>query len=124
MEPITATASLIAKPAIEEIIKNLVVPQIEAFCKSAKLKYNEIMIPRGEHFQEYFFRIYKQYSIANIIALRNTQNDIKSIYIPLTLFREKSGLTENQEIFIDKYPIDDFGQIRKVLINVSSTNCN
>lgn len=55
------------KPLIDSLINNVIKPKLEKFAEKCSLKYDELLIPRGEHFQEYLYRTYKKYSILNTI---------------------------------------------------------
>ena len=105
-----------AKPAIDSVVNNIITPKIQKFAKSLKLAYNEIMIPRGEHFEEYFFRAYKKYSIINTLVFKNEQRLIKDLYIPLTIWREDTQSHNTESIKITKYPKQSIEQYKRILI--------
>ena len=42
------------KPVISTLVKNVITPQIQKFADKVHIAYNELLIPRGEHFEEYF----------------------------------------------------------------------
>lgn len=105
-----------AKPAIDSIVKTIITPKIQEFAKGLKLAYNEIMIPRGEHFEEYFCRAYKKFSIINTLVFKNEQRLIKDLYIPLTIWREDSHSRNTESIKITKYPKPTIEQYKRILI--------
>lgn len=76
---------ILLKPLIEKIVLNLIVPKIENLSKKLGVEYNKLLIPRNEHFSEYFYRTYKRYSTVNTLAFKNNQMLLKNIYVPLTL---------------------------------------
>ena len=64
----TVAATTVAKPLVEKIVTELVAPKIIQFTDWCKGKYNEVMIPTVEHFQEYIERTYdKYYPLAELI---------------------------------------------------------
>mgnify|MGYP005610671097 FL=1 len=54
-----------AKPLIDTLIAKIIKPKLEKFAEACSLKYDELLIPKGEHFEEYLYRTYKKYSIIN-----------------------------------------------------------
>jgi hypothetical protein len=105
-----------AKPAIDLIVKTIITPKIQEFAKSLKLSYKEIMIPRGEHFEEYFYRAYKKYSIINTLVFKNEQRLIKDLYIPLTVWREDTHSRKTENIKISEYPKQSIELYKRILI--------
>ena len=105
-----------AKPAIDLIVKTIITPKIQEFAKSLKLSYKEIMIPRGEHFEEYFCRAYKKYSIINTLVFKNEQRLIKDLYIPLTVWREDTHSRKTENIKISEYPKQSIELYKRILI--------
>ena len=73
------------KSLVQNLVKELVVPKMKEFAKQCKLKYNEIMLPKEEHFEEYLIRTYDKYSIINTLAIPNSQFQLKDIYVTQTL---------------------------------------
>ena len=51
------------KPMIDGIISKMVVPKLQQLAVRIGLEYDKLLIPKGEHFSEYFYRTYKRYSI-------------------------------------------------------------
>ena len=74
-----------AKPVINTLIKNVITPKIKQFAERCNIAYKELLIPRGEHFEEYLFRTYKKYSIINTLVFKNEQRLLKDLYLPLTI---------------------------------------
>lgn len=105
-----------AKPVIDVLLNNVIVPKITKFAEKCKLKYNELLIPRREHFEEYLYRTYKKYSILNTLVFKNEQRLIKDLYIPLTLVKEDHSRSSLEQIKIDKYPTDLVKKYNKILI--------
>lgn len=105
-----------AKPFIEALIRDIVVPKVKNFAEKCNLKYNELLIPRGEHFEEYLYRTYKKYSIINTLVFKNEQRLLKDLYIPLTLVKDDNLSKEIEQVKIDKYPIDLVRKYNKILI--------
>ena len=92
------------KPVINELIKNVINPKLDSFVKNLNLTYNELLIPKGEHFEEYLYRTYKKYSIINTLVLKNEQRLLKDLYIPLTIYKETIHKNEEEKIKITGYP--------------------
>lgn len=105
-----------AKPFIDSLIEKCITPKISKFADKCKLKYNELLIPRNEHFEEYLYRTYKKYSILNTLVFKNEQKLLTDLYIPLTITKavHQSGTIEHYKI--DKYPADLVSKCNKILI--------
>ena len=78
-------SALTIKPMVEGIVNKLVIPKLEQLATRIGLEYDKLLIPKGEHFEEYFYRTYKKYSIINTLVFKNNQRQLKDIYVPLTL---------------------------------------
>lgn len=105
-----------AKAVISPLINEFIIPKIASFAKKCKIEYNNIMIPRGEHFEEYLYRTYKKYSIINTIALKNEQKLLKDIYIPLTIVKNENISGKNEQVKIDEFPQDIMRKYNNILI--------
>ena len=106
-----------AKPVISSLVKNLITPRIQKFAEKVHIAYNELLIPRGEHFEEYLFRTYKKYSIINTLVFKNEQRLLKDLYIPLTIIRDDHQRRKDKEqVKIDKYPVELVRSYNKILI--------
>lgn len=104
------------KPVINELIKNVINPKLDSFVKNLNLTYNELLIPKGEHFEEYLYRTYKKYSIINTLVLKNEQRLLKDLYIPLTIYKETIHKNEEEKIKITGYPESLLKKYNKILI--------
>ncbi len=104
------------KPVINELIKNVINPKLDSFVKNLNLTYNELLIPKGEHFEEYLCRTYKKHSIINTLVLRNGQRLLQDIYIPLTIYKETIHKNEEEKIQITGYPESLLKKYNKILI--------
>ena len=106
-----------AKPVISSLVKNVITPQIQKFAEKVHIAYNELLIPRGEHFEEYLFRAYKKYSIINTLVFKNEQRLLKDLYIPLSIIRDDYLRRKDKEqVKIDKYPVELVRNYNKILI--------
>lgn len=106
-----------AKPVISSLVKNIITPQIKKFAEKIHTSYNELLIPRGEHFEEYLFRTYKKYSIINTLVFKNEQRLLKDLYIPLTITKEDHQYKNGKEqVKVDKYPTALMRNYNKILI--------
>jgi hypothetical protein len=105
---------MILKPLIEKIVSNLIVPKIEKLSNKLGIEYDKLLIPRNEHFSEYFYRTYKRYSTVNTLAFKNNQMLLKNIYVPLTLIikKEKCG----EKVSVDSYPKSLISKYSNLLI--------
>lgn len=110
----TAVA-LMAKPFIEGVIKEVVIPKVKAFCENVSDGVKMDFIPKTDQFQEYLFRSYKKYGIINTLVQNNHQVELKNIYIPLTLRSVNSTITDGQ-ILIDGFPKAFLKDNRNILI--------
>ena len=103
-------------PLIDSLVNNIIKPKLEKFAETCSLKYDELLIPRGEHFQEYLHRTYKKYSILNTLVFKNEQRLLNELYIPLTISKTDHSGEKDTEIEIDKYPSDLVKTYNKILI--------
>ena len=104
------------KPIINDLIKNVVTPKISSFIKSLNLKYDELLIPKGEHFEEYLYRTYKKYSIINTLVFKNEQRLLKDLYIPLTIYKETLNNKNEEKTKISGYPNELLKKYNRILI--------
>jgi len=105
------------KPVISSLVKNVITPQIQKFADKINIAYNELLIPRGEHFEEYLYRTYKKYSIINTLVFKNEQRLLKDLYIPLTIIKDERQRGKNKEqVKIDQYPVELARNYNKILI--------
>ncbi len=104
------------KPLIDSLINNVIKPKLEKFAEKCSLKYDELLIPRGEHFQEYLYRTYKKYSILNTLVFKNEQRLLNDLYIPLTIIKTGHSGERDTQIAIDKFPSDLVQTYNKILI--------
>lgn len=111
MDPVTA---IVIKPLVDGIVSKLVIPKLEKLAARLGLEYEKLLIPKGEHFSEYFHRTYRKYSTVNTLAFKNNQVPLKEIYIPLTLTIEKNK--KNKSVKIEGYPKTLADQYQKILI--------
>ena len=106
-----------AKPLISSLVSNIITPKIHKFAKKCHVAYNELLIPRGEHFEEYLHRNYKKYSIINTLVFKNEQRLLKDLYIPLTITKEEHNYSgEKEQLKIEKYPLELIRKYNKILI--------
>ena len=104
-----------AKPAIDNLIKEIITPKIKCFAEKCKIEYNKLLIPRGEHFEEYLYRTYKKYSIINTLVLKNEQKLLVDLYQPLTISEEIHS-KKNNTYKIDAYPYELLNKYSSILI--------
>ena len=104
-----------AKPVINSLVNNIITPKIKDFAEKIHIAYNELLIPRGEHFEEYLYRTYKKYSIINTLVFKNEQRLLKDLYLPLTLSKEEQQRSKEQ-FKIEEYPIELIRQYNNILI--------
>lgn len=105
-----------AKPLIDKLLSSIITPKIEQFANKCNVKYNELMIPKGEHFKEYLYRTFKKHSIINTLAFKNEQRLLKDLYIPLTLIKNGHQGRCEERIKIEHYPINLVESYSKILI--------
>lgn len=104
------------KPAIDYLIENTITPKLNQLAKNINLKYNELLIPKGEHFEEYLYRTYKKHSIINTLIFKNKQVPLKDLYIPLTIYKDDIQNKDNEKTCITGYPVDLLNKYNKILI--------
>lgn len=104
-----------AKPLINTLINEVIKPKLEKFAEACSLKYDELLVPKGEHFEEYLYRTYKKYSIINTLVFKNERRLLKDLYIPLTL-KKNERRNDEVQVKIDKYPSELIKECNKILI--------
>jgi hypothetical protein len=97
-------------------IKEVISTKIDFFIKNINLKYKEMLIPRGEHFEEYLLRAYEKYQNINTLVFHNSQRLLKDIYVPQTLVKENqfNGNIEIEKI--TEFPSKLVKKYKKLLI--------
>lgn len=105
-----------AKPVISLLVKNVITPKIQKFAEKCHIAYNDLLIPKGEHFEEYLHRTYKKYSIINTLVFKNEQRLLIDLYVPLTLAKESHHGNDDEQVKVDKYPVDIVKKYNKILI--------
>lgn len=80
-----AAIASMAKPFIEGLVKDVVIPKVTNFYSKLKQGFMVDYVPKTEHFREYLFRSYKSYSVINTLVQNNSMMELKEIYVPLTL---------------------------------------
>ena len=105
-----------AKPMIDSLINKIIKPKLDKFIEECGLKYDELLIPKGEHFEEYLHRTYKKYSILNTLVFKNEQKLLKDIYIPSIITMDNHHTDEKTMVKIDKYPKEIIIKYNKILI--------
>lgn len=106
---------LAAAPVVEPLVDKLVTPLLKKFAKKCHIAYKDLMIPRAEHFQNYFKRKYEDFSIINTLVFHNSQRKLKEIYVAQSLVKHYyynySEITK-----IDKFPSSLIKKYKKILI--------
>ena len=101
---------------VQNLVKELIVPKLKELAKKSKCKYEELLIPKGEHFQEYLERSYDKYSIINTLVFHNSQRKLKDIYVAQSLVRENGFEDDRESIKIDALPVTLIKKYKKILI--------
>lgn len=104
------------KPVIDKLMTDTITPKFKSFVGNLSLKYDELLIPKGEHFEEYLYRTYKKYSIINTLILRNEQRLLKDLYVPLTIYKEDYYEEKEEKEKITGCPINLLRKYNKILI--------
>lgn len=107
----------IAAPLVKKLVEELITPKLKRFAKKCKLKYDELLIPKGEHFEDYLLRTYEKYSIINTLVFKNEQRLLKDLYVPLSLVKVNHQREVKEKVVINKYPADLVKKYKKVLIS-------
>lgn len=92
------------KASIAGIVGKYIVPKVTGMASKMGLKYDKMLVPKGEHFEEYLNRTYKRLSILNTLALKNSQRQLKDIYVPLTLVVDRSDDKKKEEYKVEGFP--------------------
>ncbi len=108
-ESIISTATTVVKPFIEELIKST----LNEYAKKAKISYNKLLVPVGQHFEEYLNRTYNKFSVINVWALNNSKRRLKDIYVPLSIRMKQN---RGQKTKVDRLPVQLIKDYKKILI--------
>lgn len=111
-----ALLSKTAELAVKMLVEKVISPKIDAFKKGLVSSYNEYMIPRREHFEEYLIRSYKKYSVINTLVFKNEQRLLTDLYVPLTIVKGLTDTHDKEETVMDQVPLALFKQYRRMLI--------
>jgi|GEM_PF-5128081 len=90
-----------AAPFIKSIVDTFVTPKLETLRKRFNLDKKKYYIPTEDHFQEYFYRVYKKSSVVSTLVFNNTQRLLREIFIPLTI---KQPIDKGLSMKVDGYP--------------------
>lgn len=112
----TAAIATATKPLVEKVVAELITPKIIQFAGWCKGKYNENMIPTAEHFQEYLERTYDKYSSINVLAIPNSQFQLKEIYVTQTLVKCNRYESDDDTTKINRLPTELIKKYKKILI--------
>lgn len=93
---------------VNPLMEKLVIPKIQKLAQNVVLDYKLNLVPIENHFREYLERTYIKLSVANTIALKNRQKELKKIYEPLTIStteknRDRTKITSYPKQLIRKY---------------------
>lgn len=97
-----AAVAMLAKPFIEGVVKDVINPKMNSFCREVIEGVKVDSVPKPEHFQEYLFKSYKKYGTINTLVQNNQQVELKNIYIPLTL-KPVNSIKRNENVLIDGF---------------------
>lgn len=109
----------VASPVSKSLVDELVTPIIKKLKTNFKKKYNELLVPKGEHFKKYLDEAYNEYSFINSLVFHDRIKSLKEIYLPLTLIKDGSEeelLNDNDSVVIDGIPLELINSCRKLLI--------
>lgn len=107
----------VAAPLIKSFIDNVITPHIKKFAKKCGIAYKDLLIPRGEHFEEYLIRMYEKYSIINTLVFHNSQRKLKDVYVAQSLVKERYyGEKKKEKIKVNKLPISWIKKYKRILI--------
>jgi hypothetical protein len=106
------------KSSIQLLLSQYVTPKLKLINQNRK-KNNEIIESSfNDKFEEYLSRSYSKYSIINSIVLKNNQNKITDLYIPLTLIDDERSNEGNNPLShkVTGYNNNFFEKYKKLLI--------
>ena len=109
----TAAIATAAKPLVEKIVVELITPKIKQFAVWCKDKYKEEMTPTAEHFQKYLERTYEKYSCINVLAIPNSQFQLKDIYVTQSLVKYNRFEREDDTTIINRLPTELIKKYKK-----------
>ena len=112
--------STLVKEFIKSVTESVITPNIKELAKKYGIAYKDLLIPRGEHFEEYLNRTYEKYSIINTLVSHNSQRKLKKIYVPLTLVKDNDGGKKKETRKINKLPESLIKKYKKILITDSA----
>lgn len=112
-DPIISVATTVVKPLIGDYIKST----FNEYAKKAKISYNKLLVPLGQHFEEYLNRTYNKFSDINVWALNNSKRRLKDLYVPLSIKMEEERY---KETIVDCLPVSLIKDYKKILITVTA----
>lgn len=105
------------KEVVKSFVENVITPIIKNFAKKCKVNYNDLLIPKGEHFENYLNRMYEKNSIINTLVFHNSQRQLKDVYVAQTLVKEHPlPHLKSKAITIDRLPVELIKEYKKILI--------
>ena len=104
------------RPLIKSIADNIITPKVKRFAKKCNIAYNDLLIPKGAHFEMYLSQMYEKYSSINTLVFHNSQRKLKDIYVAQTLVKEYCSHEKDKYTEIDKLPVELIKKYKKILI--------
>jgi hypothetical protein len=122
MDEIITIGTTVATPIFQDIVRNLVkdlfVPKFKKFFNPLFDKTGDLLNKHEEYFCSYLNRMYEKNYIVNAMALANSQVKLKEVYVTQTLVLDRDNYFESdeEEIKVDKVPIELIKRYKKILI--------
>ena len=105
-----------AAPMIKTLVKELFVPSFKDFLTSARITKKGLLDQHEGFFNDYLIRTYDKYSKISVLAIPNSQFQLKDIYVAQTLVKENRFEDNAEPTKIDKLPIGLIKKYQKILI--------
>jgi len=99
-------------PLVPAIVDVFIKPKLQKLSKFLKKASTDSLLSVETNFTEYLERSYNKHAVIPILIFQNQQRELKDIYVPLTVRRER----ENESFKVENYPKDFLPKYRKVLI--------
>lgn len=112
-EILTATA---VSQMVKSFVKKVVTPKVVKISKKLDITLDDLLIPRGEHFEIYLNRMYEKYSSINTLVFHNSQRKLKEVYVAQTLVKKSYAGEYKETAVIDELPVPLIKRYKKILI--------
>lgn len=110
------TTNKIISQVSQTAVDALITPSLIKLAKKVKIGYNNLLVPRGQHFKKYLDNEYKGFSFINTLVAQDRIKSLKEVYLPMTLIEENQVSKDGGEVIVNGMPPELFENCKKLLI--------